>query len=410
MPIIKDRQRQLAVMGRIRIGETKISQGGKPYPASRETFRFTSSNEAALKEIHAKYGGTLRKWDKKPGQWELLSNAQTISVIVDTTMSADERYELYDGQTRTRHCDGESCFWLEVKRKGKTVEGVTDHGKVPCLCDPEDEDVEDKERECDVKTTLRVMIPETMDVVRWELQSKGLIFNAEVFGILNTLRDMGMRMAFCHLTITQMESTTGAEKKKWVVPQLTLDPNPPEFAARLLAGSVESQVQRTLAASAQALPPKTNALPAPADKDYILKAFPKKPDLDAFKALCVELSLDWKDVVAAAIARKIPADASQVSEFAKSLVEHEETEGEFRTLDEDTTAKGDAVSNVLAVIELLLERLEISPEDGAVLRGEAQEAKWDFELLLRDVAENSTSKGIEAVRAKIAETTGGLGL
>lgn len=254
--------------GDIRMGETRISERtGKPYPAQRSTFRFTSVNKAALEMLEIAYKGKLEKWEGHDGQWELKSEASQISCIIDTELSIDENFTLYDGKTRTHLCDGCQCDYIELKRDPKDSKKIltcTEIGLVPCRCDPKGlgEELPDKERRCDLVTTLRVILPSTEDVVLWRFQSRGLIFNREINGAIDTLRNLGMRRGYCHLSIHLEEKHRGNEVSKFGVARLTLDPNPPNFVARILANTPEAQARKMLE-GARFPNPEQQELPAP---------------------------------------------------------------------------------------------------------------------------------------------------
>ena len=252
----------------------------------RDTWRLTASNKAALVPLQAKYGGSIIPFPTNPGEWELDSTASQLSVIIDTSLSVDENYLQQDGKTTTHKCDGLNCFYLELKRdKDKKVTSCVDHGVVPCLCDREyaearldpdyesgdylPEPLEDAKRGCDLITTLRVILPDSGDVTLWKFASKGQIFNKEVFGIVETLRGMGLRQAYCHLTINRLEKHRGKDVSKFGVARLTLDPNPPNFAAALLANTPTAQA-RALQSGQAALPQGgQSSLPAP-DRQKVL--------------------------------------------------------------------------------------------------------------------------------------------
>jgi hypothetical protein len=340
LAIILQRQRALACTGEIRIGEKRRSARNTEYPAARDGYRFTSPNKAALDKLKEALGGELRPWadsDHK-GQFELLTDKNQISVIVDTTFSLDENYELYDGKTRSRFCDGVTCLYREIVREGKEIKSCIDHGSVPCVCDPGEfaEELDDEDRDCDLVTTLKVMIPATADIVRWEFTSKGKIFNKEVFGMIETLRQMGYKQAFCLMTLEKLKKVRGNEVSVFPVVRLSIDPNPPNFVQALLANTPEAQARAVLEASrlqapaleagqsgAAALPQRTDApspMVGPTDpqrrdelqhvamqwlKDQKWTAVSHQGNMTAFKNACVRGHLWWPEVFCMAIdARK----------------------------------------------------------------------------------------------------------
>jgi hypothetical protein len=245
MPILIERQRAMLRVGKIRMGERK--QPNRP-GFQRDTFRFTSANKSALEELQKAYGGKIMSWPDHHGEFELDSESGQIGCIVDTAMSLDEGFEKYDGMTPTHRCDGLTCHFIDMKREGKKIVYCKDMGEVPCLCNPEGEGPDpDNKSHCTLKTTLRVILHATKDIVLWEFASKGAIFNREVYGIVDTLRSMGMQRGYCHLTINRLQKTIGEEVTKWGTARLTLDPNPPNFVALMLGNTPEAQARALLA-------------------------------------------------------------------------------------------------------------------------------------------------------------------
>jgi hypothetical protein len=300
MPIrIIDRQAAVARVGKIRMGEKRVSTRTKAeYPAQRETFRFTSANKAAIEMLKLAYGGEVRPWKDHPGEWELDSTSGQISVIVDTALSVDDTFEKYDGKTRTHKCDGLNCEFFEMKRDrdGKIIH-AQDMGLVGCRCNPDGQgpDPENKGH-CDLKTTLRVMIPATGDVMLWEFASKGVIFNSEVRGAVDTFRSMGIRHGYCHLSINLLEKVRGNDVSKFGVARLTLDPNPPNFVAQLLANTPEAQAKALLMGGEMppqpvALPNAAPQLPQNAGTQATDQADRKKASRDRAKAIVDKHSL-----------------------------------------------------------------------------------------------------------------------
>jgi len=297
------RQREIARVGKIRIGEKRTNQAGKEYPATRETFRLTGASKTAAELICAEYGGTVRPWSEQPGQFEALTETNELSVIVDVRSSFGEQFSQYDGKTRTHACDGITCRFTKIERnRAKQVTNVELPVDCPCLCDPEfaqavlasrarvrereegdfiEEDYlpepkGDDERDCEVLSTLRVLLPCTQDITLWEYQSKGKSFNSEVRAVLESMGELGMKRAFCRFTMHKIEKTVGDDKKKWTVCRLTLDPNPPDFIQVLLANTPEAQAHRALEASqgtrATALPSGQAELPGRSDPPTVAAA------------------------------------------------------------------------------------------------------------------------------------------
>lgn len=245
-------------IGNARVGKIRMGERKKPNRPGfqRDTFRFTSSNKAALEMLLEAYGGTISKWDEHPGEWELDSNAGQIRVLLDTTLSVDDNYEKYDGKSRTHLCDGIQCNYFEIKRDGAgKITFQKEHGLVPCLCNSEGHGPDpDNDDDCYLKTDLRVILPDTGDIMLWEFSSKGKIFNKEVLGAMNTFRSMGLRQGYCHLSINRLEKVRGNEVNKFGVARLTLDPNPPNFVAQLMSRTPEAQAKALMMGTEAAAP------------------------------------------------------------------------------------------------------------------------------------------------------------
>ena len=330
MPIkLLNRQRELATLGKIRLGDPKPERGpGK----SRDTWRFTSANHGSMVALHAAYGGTLSEWKDHPGEWQLLSQAKEISVIIDTTprndddldhgtsRSVDDCFDLYDGQTCVRKCDGQQCQWLEIHRdkNGKAVSS-TDHGSVSCLCDPQmlGADLQPQDRKCGTHTTLRVMLPATNDVQGWQFDSHGIMFNSEVRATIDTFRKLGMTQGFCLLTIHSFEQTKGEKKKHWKVPRLTVDPNPPmDFVRNILAKGLSSQIHAIEAELMKEFPPGPKALPENGNGKPKPERLPLPPGFveshETAQSLCQEFYQEqgWNDPKFADLNKQVNSESA----------------------------------------------------------------------------------------------------
>jgi len=337
MPISIERQRSQTRVGHIRIGELVPNKSGDgTHPEGRSTYRFTCPDKAAMENLKAAYPGILRPWKDRPGEWDLSTEVNQISVIVDTRLSVDENFTQNDGKTRTHQCDGLLCKYVEIRRKAKKIIFCEDRGIVPCLCDPDGLGADLQDRQCDLSTTLRVILPATKDITLWQLTSKGVIFNKEVNGMVETLRSMGLKHAYCLLTIHKMSKTVGEEVTRWVTARLTLDANPPDFVKALMENTMEGQARRLalqLPQETQALTQGTaNALPTAkrTDEVFVLATQAVKDagwnfsdgairsDYEKFKAICKDRDLDWALVYLAGTDARC-ADLPAFQAFATSF-------------------------------------------------------------------------------------------
>lgn len=144
-------------LGRIRLGdkeEFRAKDGTtKTRPAKLETFRLTSHDRTVLEKAAQLYGGKVEAWTDAPdeGMWELTTAASELDIIIPRSLqSVSQNYELWQGGTCERRCDGR---FEEVAR-------------VACLCDPE-------ARDCAVMTRISVILPRLPGLGLWRLDTKG---------------------------------------------------------------------------------------------------------------------------------------------------------------------------------------------------------------------------------------------
>ena len=143
-------------LGRIRLGE-KSKQG---YPLALKTFRLTSASRTTLEAAAALYGGKVTAWDGAPdeGMWQLVTAATELDVLIPGSLAViTQAYELWQGGTLERRCDG-------------TTEAVSGQ---PCLCAAAG--LQGGERECEILTRLRVMLPRIPGLGVWRLDTSGYL-------------------------------------------------------------------------------------------------------------------------------------------------------------------------------------------------------------------------------------------
>ena len=144
-----DVQRRLVELGRIRLGE----KGEKGEPRRLTHFRLTSASSRHLEAVAAIYGGQVRPWRGAPdeGYFELATTSAELDILIPPTLAAySQAYELWQGGTCERRCDGVT----------EQVSGG------PCLCDP-------NARTCQVTTRVSVMLPKVPGLGVWRLDTKG---------------------------------------------------------------------------------------------------------------------------------------------------------------------------------------------------------------------------------------------
>jgi hypothetical protein len=214
-------QRRARELGIIRIGEKVAAKKGDgtptTRPAMRETFRITSAYKPILEAVALVYGGEIRPWAERLGHWELDTPANELRVMINHQHSLSRWYERWAQGGCTHRCDGETCI---VTAGGEPVER-------DCMCDPDN-------RKCDTMTRLNVMLSDVPILGTWRLNSKGKIFGSEVQAAFDMMDAVGLNVGvtYCLLQINQQEiKKPGKAARKFSIPSLMLDPNPPNFAA-----------------------------------------------------------------------------------------------------------------------------------------------------------------------------------
>lgn len=163
---IKTLQQRLTQVGVIRLGEQRVSQRGKKFPAKLDTLRFTSPSRSLIEAVARAYGGDVKAWQAPTGpQWEVITKVKEIPVMVPP-QRIDPNLEHWGNGYRDRLCDGET----EVMRKA------------PCLCAAAQlagrpfsaRDV------CKPTTRMSLMLAEIPSLGTWKLESHGWNAAAEL--------------------------------------------------------------------------------------------------------------------------------------------------------------------------------------------------------------------------------------
>lgn len=240
-------------LGRIRMGvkgPEKVSKKGTTYrdPMSIDSFRFTSSDRAALEQVAAHYGGTVQPWsdDKAAeGQYEVITDAPEIRIALPADpLGGTPMYELYGGGGRERWCDGEKC---EVWEKGPDGPEPTE---VPCKC------AAAGEMACKPTVHLSVILPDVRGIGVWRLTTHSWNAAQEMpamVAMIDSLQTEGIQRAV--LRIERKRSVQAGQTRKFPVPTLGLDAS----IEQLMAG--EAAVGRLSAAAV----PEIEAGPMPPD-------------------------------------------------------------------------------------------------------------------------------------------------
>lgn len=216
---IANLQRRIPEAGRIRTGR---KEGNRPVAIGE--FRFTSHDQAALDQIAAMYGGTVRPWsDPKAaeGQWEVITDAPHIRVILPPdALGGTPIYEMWGGGGCERRCDGVTC---EITERGPDGPEPTD---VSCIC------VAKGEMACKVITRLSVILPEIKFAGVWRLDTKSWNAAAELPGMVDLIRDqMAKGLPYATLALKHRRSVQAGQTRRFLVPVLGVDASIEELAS-----------------------------------------------------------------------------------------------------------------------------------------------------------------------------------
>lgn len=271
---VLDIQRRGQEMGRLRIGQTLISQKGKPYPARLDTFRFTTGSRFAVESVAVLYGGQVREWEGHRGQFEVITSESALAVTIpprDGIIS--QSYEMWNAGGCIRRCDSQR----------EQIAGG------PCLC-PHAEDTTNADevanmalqraelaklnppQACKLTTRISVMIPDLPGLGVWRLDTHSFYAAVEIGDqaeLMEAARDRGVFLR-AMLRIDQRQRVAGGETKKYPVPVLEIL----DSFRDLVTGAIEA---RSLAAQ---LPPAPGQplLALPAGRPSQPEALPPAPE------------------------------------------------------------------------------------------------------------------------------------
>lgn len=216
-------QRRLRELGRIRLGEQRVSKNGKNYPAKLDTFRLTSQDGAVISAAAEVFGGDPRPWKDAPAgeQFEVVTLASCLNVIVPPTgMAFSQWNETWTGGGCKKRCDGK---WDVVR-------------DCACDCDPD-------KRECAPHTRLSVILSDLPGLGVWRLDTQGYYAAVELAGVVDVIEAYAARgqMLPARLMLEQREvKRPGEPSKKFAVPVLDVDVN---LGGLMLGGGAGPAVQ-----------------------------------------------------------------------------------------------------------------------------------------------------------------------
>lgn len=221
MPII-DAQVRFRELGRIRIGQQVAGGNGRKRPDKLETFRLTSASRDLIEAAATAFGGTAKPWTSPAGnQWEVVTTADTLDVVLLPDMALTQWNEMWSGGGCARRCDGR---W----------ETLSDQA---CLC-PADaaarRELAKDGRACKPTTRLSVMLPALPDIGIWRLEAHGWYAATELMGSLHLAGMTGESAIRARLRLEQRETKRpGQPTMRYGVPVIEL---PSLSVDRMLAG------------------------------------------------------------------------------------------------------------------------------------------------------------------------------
>ena len=265
---ILDLQRRLREIGRIRIGEQRVSsKSGKKYPAKLTTFRLTSQDGAVISHAAEVFGGDPKRWADAPAgeQFEVVTQASSLDVIVPPTgMAFSQFYELWSGGGCQRRCDGQR----ELLRD-------TD-----CVCDP-------AARDCKPHTRLSVILRDLPGLGVWRLDTQGYYAAVELAGVVDVCQQAAQRgqMLPARLRLEQREvKRPDQPTMHFAVPVLDVEVN---FGALLVGrhdiayGELDAGPQRGLTPVDTAALPPAPEVPVASQVQAVNESKERKPRKNA---------------------------------------------------------------------------------------------------------------------------------
>lgn len=215
--------------GRIRLG-VKTERAMKAI----DTFRFTSQDECAIRDLADLYGGVAEPWTpqrSKDSQWEVITSVSEIRVFLPPD-SIDVCYEEWSGGGLIRRCDG-----VTMTVPVETPDG-TSMDEAPCWCVSQQE-AKDIPMSCRPHTRLRVILPDIRFGGIWRLESKGWNASKELPGMAQILEQLQAQgIVEGRLVLEKRSKVSGGKTKKFVVPRLITNTTP----SQILKGSARIQV------------------------------------------------------------------------------------------------------------------------------------------------------------------------
>lgn len=258
MTPVLDLQIRFREIGRIRMGEKRVSRNGKEYPAAMDRFRFTSPSRGVLEGMARVVGGEVTEWADAPGggQWQLYAETSEIAVVIPPTDEPfSQWYELWSGAGCQRRCNGVKATVAVKQGQGEDAPIVM--RERDCMCDEDN-------RECKLTTRASFILPWAPGIGVWRLESHGYYAAVELTGTLSYLARQAAQGVYleCILRLDKREKRVpGQPTSTYVVPVLDTEATP----AQLLAGTMPPSTQPEIGPSGRPALPSGAALPAQAE-------------------------------------------------------------------------------------------------------------------------------------------------
>lgn len=231
--------------GRIRFGERYTTKNGKQAMRALNTFRFTSPDKLVVDQLQALYGGKAQPWTEPKAspqnQFEVLTDASTIEVLLPMHDAYSQNYELWGGRGIELRCDGQRC--TDYRIGGKIDK--------PCFCS------EQPEMLCKPYTRVNVILPNVNFGGVWRLEVKGQAFLHEAPGMIAAIQQLQTAgMTRVNLLLTQRTSRVigpggKPQVQQFIVPQFSVATTPNE----MIAGIGTVKLADCNGPAMQALPP-----------------------------------------------------------------------------------------------------------------------------------------------------------
>lgn len=208
MPILH-LQKRVVEVGRIRAGDqVEYQDRGQTKRRARKlaNWRLTSKDKARLDAAAELWGGEVREWEGREGEWELYTGTSILPIALIPGQLPTSWYEMWSAGGIQRRCDG--------------VTEMTTDG--PCLCG-ENAGAGGKDY-CSPHTRFAVMLPDVAGLGAWLLQSTGWNAAHELAGTAEVLQQ-GMLAGVilpANLRLEQRTEVKGGQTRKYAVPVIDI--------------------------------------------------------------------------------------------------------------------------------------------------------------------------------------------